>query len=164
MENPQQLELNNSIRKKSKFLSIMENTIIELFKGYEVYNITYSANQDMSGKYLDIEFKTAINRILRLQLVERNNEGIFIWAPLIISTHSTIDLYDFLKYREHWNKYDEFNKYRIFGNINSSNEEINEKLHNYLEVLFSVLKIDEVEKLIHTDYWIEVPFDYKEWG
>ena len=44
---------------------------------------------------------------------------------------------------------------------NSSNEEIDEKLHNYLKVLFSVLQVDEVQNLLYTDYWIEIPFDYK---
>lgn len=164
MKNCQQLELNKSFRKKYKFLSIIEKTTIEILKRYEVYNITYSANEDMSGKYLEIEFKTGINKILKLQFAERENDGVFIWPPFIFSNYGVLDLYEYLKYRELWNEYNEFNKYRIFGNINSSKEEINEKLHNYLEVLLSVLKIDEVDKLIHTDYWIEVPVDYKEWG
>ena len=161
MENILQVELNNSIRKTSKFLSRIEVTIIEFFKKYEVSNITYSCNPDMSGKYLDIEFRTEANRVLQLQIAEREKDGIFIWPPYILSIYGIIDLYEYLRYRKLFNKNTEFNKYRIFGNVNSSNEEIDEKLHNYLKVLFSVLQVDEVQNLLYTDYWIEIPFDYK---
>lgn len=161
MENTLKLELNNSIRNKSKFLLAIEKITIKFLGRYEVYNITYSANEDISGKYLEVEFKTRINKRLRLQFAEREKDGVFIWPPFIFSNYGVLDLYEYLKYRELWNEYNEFNKYRIFGNINSSNEEIKEKLHNYLEVLLSVIKIDEIEKLLQTDYWIDVPFDYK---
>ena len=162
MENTLQLELNNSIRNKSKFLLAIEKITIKFLGRYEVYNITYSANEDMNGKYLEIEFKTRINKRLRLQFAERGKDGVFIWPPFIFSNYGVLDLYEYLKYRELWNEYNEFNKYRIFGNINSSEEEIIDKLDNYLKVLLVVSKIEEVERLLTTDYyWIEVPFDYK---
>ena len=168
MKNFIQLEINNNIRCKCKFLYKIEEIVSNTFRSYIINNIKYNANKDISSIYLYIELKTHNNKTILLSFVERNTDGIFIWPPHInyedLQTHSTIILYNYLKYRGLIKEKAEFDKYRILGNINSSNEEINEKLHNYLEVLLSVLKIDEVEKLIHTDYWIEVPFDYKDWG
>ena len=111
MGNTLQLELNNSIRNKSKFLLAIEKITIKFLGRYEVYNITYSANEDMSGKYLEIEFKTRINKRLRLQFAERGKDGVFIWPPFIFSNYGVLDLYEYLKYRELWNEYNEFNKY-----------------------------------------------------
>ena len=93
MENILQVELNNSIRKTSKFLSRIEVTIIEFFKEYEVSNIIYSFNPDMSGKYLDIEFRTEANRVLQLQIAEREKDGIFIWPPYILRSKLRMFLY-----------------------------------------------------------------------
>ena len=168
MKNFIQLEINNNIRCKCKFLHMIEEIVLNTFKSYRINNIKYNADNGLCSKYLYIDLKTHNNKTVLLSFVERNTDGIFIWPPHInyedLQTHSTIILYNYLKYRGLIKEKAEFDKYRIFGNINSSKEEINEKLHNYFEVLLSVLKIDEVDKLIHTDYWIEVPVDYKEWG
>lgn len=168
MKNFIQLEINNSIRSKCKFLHTIETTVLNTFNSYIINNIKYNADNNMSSIYIYIELKTHNNKYMLLSFVEREFDGVFIWPPHIryedFKTNSTIILYNYLKYRGFMKERVEFDKYRIFGNINSSNEEIKEKLNNYLEVLLSVLKIDEIKKLLHTDYWIKVPFDYKDWG
>ena len=107
---------------------MIEEIVLNTFKSYRINNIKYNADNGLCSKYLYIDLKTHNNKTVLLSFVERNTDGIFIWPPHInyedLQTHSTIILYNYLKYRGLIKEKAEFDKYRIFGNINSSKEEI----------------------------------------
>lgn len=62
-----------------------------------------------------------------------------------------IDMMEYLNYRNlrSWNN--------ILGFCNQ--DTLQPHLDNYLKELNEVLKLEEVQKLLYTDYWIEIPID-----
>ncbi len=148
-----QLEINDTIRKKCKYLYDIENLIATYFYKYKFLDIKYDENPHYSYYSLKLVLETFKEKNIEIYLSESTNGNIYIKFDQINNKklNKFINLLDFLDQRDFENltKYIEDNQ-RIKNDDNTI-----EKVKTFLMKIIEIFSIEEMDKLLHTDYWAD---------
>ncbi len=147
------LELNNTIRKKNNILFLFECILLKTYNKYQVVNIEYISNQTTQNA-LNIYLKTSYNKLLCFNVTEYIN-GYYISIPFIININPYLSIryYDFCEQRNLIELFNKINKSSYLGNNQNTTTALTNKLVEYIKILEDFLTLEEVDKILHTDYW-----------
>ena len=148
-----QLEINDTIRKKCKYLCDIENLIATYFHKYKFLDIKYDENSYHRYYSVDLVLETFKEKNIEIYLSESSDGNIYIDFYRINNKkfNKFIILLDFLDQRDFENltKYIEDNQ-RIKNDDNTI-----ENVKTFLMKIIEIFSIEEMDKLLHTDYWAD---------
>lgn len=157
------LELNHNIRNTNKVLSFIESILLSTYEKYKVINIEYiSPGIKIYGFH--IYFQSFRNKLIcfRIQVYQG---GYYISMPHItrITPYATIRIIDFCQQRNFAEILDNIHKMSFLGDNENTEVDIKRNLIRFIQINTEFLALEEVDKMLHSDYWAEdIYFDWRE--
>lgn len=149
------LEHNDSIRDKNKHLSMIESLFLSSFKKYKPINIEY-IEQNEDDYTLNLVFCCSTNKYICFEINEDSEEYTFS-LPQIYNKQldSYINTYDFCMQQNEVVIYEKLCETMTISKQRISTRTLSTQIQNHLENLLYFTNIEEVDKILHTDYWAE---------
>lgn len=147
------LELNHNIRNTNKILSFIERFLLNTYKKYQFTKVEYISNQATRNAF-NIHFQTFRNKLICFNVTEYN-DGYYISMPFIIkdNPYDTIRYYDYCQQRNLIELSDRINKLSYLGNNLCSIIDIKMGIEDYIKAISNFFNLEELDKILHTDYW-----------
>lgn len=160
------LEKNNTIREKNTYLVNIENEILLFFCKYKIINIKYFSTSDLLRVGMHIVWETYNHKQMDLYVHQEKDGRIHITLEKISKTSmpvsTSIRFIDYLSQRNYMQLYHELQEYKYLGTTEDSYTIIHNNLDRYLKKITEIFDINEVDLLMHTDYWTNnVCFDWR---
>lgn len=151
------LEKNNTIRESNTYLANIENELLLFFKRYKVKNINYFATSDLLRIGMHIVWETYTYKQVDLYIHQEKDSRIHITIKEIYNTSmpagASIRFQDYLNQRNYMQLYNELQKCSYVGTVKESYDAIHNNLVTYFRKITEIFDINEVDMLMHTDYW-----------
>lgn len=159
------LEHNDDIRVKNSRLAYVETLFIEKFCKYKPVHIEYDEYMH-DIVYLRIIFKTSSNKFISFNIKEDSNH-IHLSLPTFLNTlvdsPQSIYAYEYCKYSKSMGVYERLCETVNIKKENISTSAITMQTNLYLNILSDFISMAEIDKMVHTEFWPSIPFDYKDW-
>jgi hypothetical protein len=148
------LEQNDSTRLKNKQLKLIVELIIDEFNKYQLINVEFNEGTTDNNS-VNIIFKTSNNKYITFYIREDiDNFHISLFDIRKLNPKfDNIFVYDYCQCRKQEKI---FEKLRNFANIKKqmcTTDYIKCQTLNYSNSLKDFFNLEEVDKILHTDYW-----------